>query len=309
MNSPHTAPDETAIPLAPDAGESAADFVGRVEAAGLHERTRSGRGELAWRIWGEGAPLVLLHGGSGSWRHWIRNLAALGGSYRLMVPDLPGLGDSSDPPAPFDWRDLRGSTAALAAVVQEGIDVLLPRGEPYRLAGFSLGSIVGAYVAAGHRDRVRSLILVGASALGMPWRGLTGELRPIDAHMTREEQLDAQRHNLKLVMLAREESVDDLALHVQLENVRRARMRTHALAGSDVLRRVLPEFEAPLGALWGTADVYALPDLDARESLIRHHHPSLLCRTIPGGGHWVMYERAATFNRTVLEMLDALDAG
>ena len=25
-------------------------------------------------MWGEGRPLVLLHGGTGSWMHWVRNV-------------------------------------------------------------------------------------------------------------------------------------------------------------------------------------------------------------------------------------------
>jgi len=308
--------------MAPAAGESPAAFVDRVEAAAVRAHTPCGSGKLSWRIWGEGPPLVLLHGGSGSWRHWIRNLGALAAAHRvlvpdlpglggavLLVPDLPGLGDSADPPARYDWNDLRGSTAMLADVVCAGVETLLAPRVSYRLVGFSLGSIVGAYVAAAHRDRVSSLILVGASALGLPWPGLAGELRTIDEEMTQRQKLEAHRHNLALVMLRDRESVDELALHVQLENVRRARIRTHPLAGSDVLLRALPELAAPLGAVWGADDVYASPDLASREALLREHHPRLLFCTIPGGGHWVMYERAVPFNRVVLEMLDALDAG
>ena len=26
--------------------------------------------KVSWRSWGKGTPLVLLHGGYGSWRHW-----------------------------------------------------------------------------------------------------------------------------------------------------------------------------------------------------------------------------------------------
>ena len=43
-------------------------------------------------------PTVLLHGGSGSWNHWVRNIDALLASGRQVIaPDLPGFGDSARP--------------------------------------------------------------------------------------------------------------------------------------------------------------------------------------------------------------------
>jgi len=32
---------------------------------------------VVWRTWGTGTPLVLLHGGYGSWLHWVRNIEGL----------------------------------------------------------------------------------------------------------------------------------------------------------------------------------------------------------------------------------------
>ena len=58
--------------------------------------TPCGDGDMVWHMWGErqaGAlPLVMLHGGSGSWTHWIRNIDALvAAGYQIWLPDLPGL--------------------------------------------------------------------------------------------------------------------------------------------------------------------------------------------------------------------------
>src|SRR3546814_6277896 len=47
-----------------------------------------GDGQMVWRLWGEGPPLVLLHGGSGSWTHWFRNIPALARRYRVIAADL-----------------------------------------------------------------------------------------------------------------------------------------------------------------------------------------------------------------------------
>ena len=42
-------------------------------------------------------PLVLLHGGSGSWLHWVRNVEHFSQTRSVWVLDIPGFGDSSLP--------------------------------------------------------------------------------------------------------------------------------------------------------------------------------------------------------------------
>ena len=64
-------------------------------------RTPCGDGSMVWRVWGKGEPLVLFHGGSGSWTHWIRNISELSKHYELWLADIPGLGDSAMPPKPW----------------------------------------------------------------------------------------------------------------------------------------------------------------------------------------------------------------
>ena len=57
-----------------------------------HWETPCGDGTMAWRGWGSGPAVLLVHGGAGSWRHWVRNLAALTSDYMVIAPDLPGPG-------------------------------------------------------------------------------------------------------------------------------------------------------------------------------------------------------------------------
>src|SRR5258708_4807169 len=74
--------------------------VERLAATGRRVETPCGGGSMVWRLWGEGTPLVLLHGGFGSWTHWFRNIPDLAQRYRLIVANLPGLGESDDAPPP-----------------------------------------------------------------------------------------------------------------------------------------------------------------------------------------------------------------
>ena len=56
----------------------------------------SNDGKVCWRSWGKGTPLVLLHGGYGSWRHWIKQAIPFSKNFNVLIPDMPGFGESDD---------------------------------------------------------------------------------------------------------------------------------------------------------------------------------------------------------------------
>ena len=94
-------PDGTAGAATP------ADIVAAVERASTRRTTPNGAGEVVWHIWGKGDPLVLVHGGTGSWRHWIRNIEYLARDFQIITPDIPGSGDSSSPEPPITRGERR----------------------------------------------------------------------------------------------------------------------------------------------------------------------------------------------------------
>src|SRR5690554_3498453 len=123
-------------------------------------RTPCGGGDLVWRRWGSGEPVVLCHGGSGSWTHWIRTIPVLRNRYELWVPDLPGLGDSAMPPPPH-------TPSTSAAILALGLQRLLARPRRAHLVGFSFGAHVATLAAAELGDRLSDLTIIGSAALGL----------------------------------------------------------------------------------------------------------------------------------------------
>src|SRR5258707_2435695 len=98
--------------------------VARLAAASRRIETPCGDGVMVWRVWGEGEPLVLFHGGFGSWTHWLRNIPVLSRHYRLIVASLPGLGESHDAPMPH-------TPDSIAAIAAEGVARILSAGERF----------------------------------------------------------------------------------------------------------------------------------------------------------------------------------
>lgn len=147
--------------IAAHSESEARQIIARFDArATRHDVMFLGR-KVAWRRFGSGPPLVLLHGGHGSWLHWIRNIDALSARYSVWLPDMPSFGDSAlegDPHA--QNRMLR-----FVGTVSHTIDTLVGSGTCVDLCGFSFGGITAAFLAA-KRDDIRRLALIGAGAHG-----------------------------------------------------------------------------------------------------------------------------------------------
>jgi pimeloyl-ACP methyl ester carboxylesterase len=109
---------------------------------------------------GDGPPMVLLHGGieSGA-AYWAPVIPALVGRHRLIVPDVPGLGES----APFASM----SQAALDGWFRTLLRTTCPA-PPVLIAHSLLGSFAAGF-AARNDGLLRRLVVYGAPGVG-PYR-------------------------------------------------------------------------------------------------------------------------------------------
>jgi pimeloyl-ACP methyl ester carboxylesterase len=244
---------------------------------------------MHWRIFGRGEPLVLVHGGHGSWLHWIRNIDALSRRHRLLVPDLPGFGDSDDPPPGSELQ-------AIVDAFVVSLDGLVGKGAPVDLAGFSLGGVVSARAAA-RRGAVRRLALVGSPGTGTPRRPRAEMIRW--RHADDAAQSAALKHNLLAHMMHAEANADALGFEAYVTAVKRTRYRTHGVGSRSSLQAILAAYTEPVLFVYGEHDVTGTPEL-AEESLVGSG-PKRAFRLIRGGGHWIQYERAEELNTVLAE--------
>ena len=124
--------------------------------------------EIRERVVGQGDPVLMIHG-------WGANLELLqplaqcleGLDYRLYMLDLPGFGESAEPPAPYTIFDY-------AAFCVAYLD--LHRLEQVHFFGHSLGGRIGLILGSDHSDRLKRMVL--SNSAGIKTRQpLSGQLR------------------------------------------------------------------------------------------------------------------------------------
>lgn len=249
---------------------------------------------VVWHRVGSGPPLVLLHGGHGSWLHWARVIPELSSCFNLWMPDMPGYGETTLTPG-------RGLTE-LVAQLRQSLDGLLGAHTPILLGGFSFGGLVSAQLAA-QRDHVQRLVLIGPAGHGGPrrqtvspmhWRHLDPDLDPVQwAHR--------MRHNLLAQMLHSEAAVDGLAMEIQWRSCLNTRFRSKPFSRSAALAPALGRYPGEVLTIWAEHDVTAVPH-DMTGDVAPDGVPRRQL-VVGGAGHWLMHECPAT---TALQMKKGL---
>jgi pimeloyl-ACP methyl ester carboxylesterase len=105
---------------------------------------------------GQGLPVVLLHAFPLAGQMWRPQVQALRDACRLIVPDLPGFGDS---PLSEGLPSVESMADAVAGLLDEkGLR------EPVVLAGLSMGGYVAFAFVRRYADRLRKLVLCDTRA-------------------------------------------------------------------------------------------------------------------------------------------------
>ncbi|WP_240988228.1 alpha/beta fold hydrolase [Cupriavidus phytorum] len=248
--------------------------------------------DVVWRSFGEGPATVLLHGGHGNWQHWARNIGPWSRTRRLLVPDMPGFGESGAAPR----ADLPGLVEVLARSLAQlslgRIDVV----------GFSFGALVAAHLATGDGTgdaEVGRLALLGPAGHGGP-RRMARELRDWRRCPDPQALAEAMRHNLAAFMINDPAAIDSEAVTIHTRACRATRFHSKSISRAGGLQQALARFPGPVWMIWGEADVTMSPE--ALAAIARDSRgasadaPQVRVSVVPGAGHWVQYEAHAQVN-------------
>lgn len=249
---------------------------------------------------GSGPPLVLIHGGSQAAAvNWLPVLAPLTERFRVVAPDLPGLGESAPLPR-FSADDLASWLDALVAATCDG---------PPTVVAHSLPAGLTARFAATRGTSLRQLVLVGAPALGrgrpplaMLLAAIRLNARPSPANLERFSAWPY--HDLERVrgqggprFAATSAYLLSRAAVPHVKRTMRQLVRHGAKALSDEELLALPR---TTGLLWGRHDRMAQLAVAERTSE-RFGWP---LRVVDDAGHLPFVEQPAAFLAALRDLVD-----
>ncbi|MDX9858643.1 MAG: alpha/beta fold hydrolase [candidate division Zixibacteria bacterium] len=113
--------------------------------------------KLYYEEHGVGEPLIFLHGFSLDRRMWTPQIPYFKTSYRVILPDAKGHGESDAPPTAYSRADRVNDLLQLADILEI---------ERFHLVGLSMGGSTALGFALAHQHRLRSLTLVSTGAAG-----------------------------------------------------------------------------------------------------------------------------------------------
>ncbi len=118
---------------------------------------RTGGIETAFIECGIGTPLFLMHGFARDHTVWEAQIEALSRSYRLIVPDTRGMGQTKHPDP--------GSAITIEQLADDAIALLDALEVPFAaVAGFSMGGYALLHMLVNHPNKVRAAAFVSTRA-------------------------------------------------------------------------------------------------------------------------------------------------
>jgi pimeloyl-ACP methyl ester carboxylesterase len=109
---------------------------------------------MYYAVFGDGPPVILLHGGLTNSNYWGNQVPALARHYRVIVADSRGHGRSTRSAKPYSYELMASDVVGLMD------DLKIPKAA---IVGWSDGAIIGLELAIHHPDRLTGVFAFAAN--------------------------------------------------------------------------------------------------------------------------------------------------
>ena len=261
---------------------------------------RAGSRSIHFNEFGDGYPLIMLHGGgpgATGLSNYSKNIEALTQHFRVLVPDMPGYGDSTKG---VNRNDPFGDLAEGILAMMDVLNV-----EQAHLVGNSLGGACAIRMALDCPQRVSAMVLMGPGGIGttraLPTAGLNKllnyyggsgpSLEKLRSFIKEDLVYDGSRVPDALIQERYIASIDPEV--VKSPPLRRPSGLSGAIRMDFTRDNRLKSCKTPTLVLWGKNDKVNRPSGGRRLSeALKNCDLYEFSNT----GHWVQWERAEEFN-------------
>lgn len=253
--------------LAPDLSqynvEAETSIYGKNEAAG--KTVKLNDAELYYEIYGEGEPLVLLHGNGGSIQEFYKQIPELSKKFKVIAVDTRAQGKSKD----FTKGDL--NYKIFADDVKNLMDHL--NIQKTNILGWSDGGNTGLEFALKYSQYLNKLVIIGANA----------SPKGVD-----EDLLKNFKSKVYVMNLAN-----------QPENETEKRLLNLMLNEPNISKKTLHQIQNPTLVIAGENDVIKKEHTEMMAKEI----PNAKLKIYPKATHYLPYEIAEDLNKDVIDFL------
>lgn len=247
-----------------------------------------GGNETVWWERGSGPPLVLVHGVNDQAGSWFLVASKFADHYRVLLPDLPGHGESAPASGPLKMTTLLdGFQGWLETQVK-------PEDAPV-LVGNSMGAWIALLTALRRPELVSRVVVVN----GGPLRGETSDLDLFPRDREAARRLMAALRDPGSLPTSNE-MLDDLVRRAPSSQAARMVEEQKDLESYLLEDERLGEIQTPVDILWGESDRYLGRRYADR---LAAGLPNVRLTLIERCGHVPQVECPASFARTLKEVL------
>jgi 3-oxoadipate enol-lactonase len=238
------------------------------------------------------APYILLQHGNGRsgafWYSWVPYLSRF---YRVVRPDMRGLGKSS---ADFDLK----SEFTLEHCVEDLVTIIDALGAPsVHVCGESAGGMVGIAFAALHPQRARTLTLVSTPVHIPRERRVTYGMTGISEQTDRDAYIEATNRSMRFPADADPGLLDWYKREFQKNRADVQASMAAGLVNSANMLPYLPRVQAPVLGLYPSEGPITTPE---QKQMLRDNLKSVRLVQLPGAFHKVQLVYPAACARQLL---------
>lgn len=225
------------------------------------------------------APYMLLQHGNGRsgafWYSWVPYLSRF---YRVVRPDMRGLGGSS---ADFDLK----SEFTLENCVEDLVAIIDDLGaQSVHVCGESAGGMVGIALAALHPQRVRTLTLVSTPVSIPKERRVTYGMTGVSEQTDRDAYIEATNRSMRFPADADPGLLDWYKREFQKNRADVQAAMAAGLVNSANMLTYLPRVQAPVLGLYPSEGPITTPE---QKQMLRENLKNVRLVQLPGTFHKV----------------------